>query len=37
LPAVSRIARAHGGRVQVDSSPGNGSTFKLHLPINAPE
>ena len=35
LPAVRRIARLHGGRVEVDSSPGKGSSFTLHLPINA--
>ena len=34
LPAVLRIARAHGGRVEVKSSLGKGSTFTLHLPIN---
>ncbi len=34
LPAVRRIAGAHGGRVEVTSSLGNGSTFSLHLPIN---
>jgi len=34
LPAVRRIARAHGGRVEVKSSLGKGSTFSLHLPIN---
>ena len=34
LPAVRRIARAHGGRVEVKSSLGKGSTFTLHLPIN---
>jgi signal transduction histidine kinase len=33
LPAVRRIARAHGGRVRVTSTPGCGSTFTLHLPI----
>jgi PAS domain S-box-containing protein len=33
LPAVRRIARAHGGGVEVRSSLGNGSTFTLHLPI----
>jgi PAS domain S-box-containing protein len=37
LPAVRRIARAHGGGVRVNSSPGKGSTFTLHLPIHAPE
>ena len=34
LPAVRRIARAHGGRVEVSSSPGAGSTFTIHLPLN---
>jgi PAS domain S-box-containing protein len=33
LPAVRRIARAHGGRVEVDSMPGRGSTFTIHLPL----
>jgi signal transduction histidine kinase len=33
LPAVRRIARAHGGRVEVSSSPGKGSTFSIHLPV----
>ena len=34
LPAVRRIARAHGGRVEVNSTVGEGSTFSLHLPID---
>jgi PAS domain S-box-containing protein len=33
LPAVRRIARVHGGRVDVRSSPGKGSTFIIHLPL----
>jgi PAS domain S-box-containing protein len=33
LPAVRRIARAHGGRVEVSSSPGKGSTFRICLPL----
>lgn len=33
LPAVRRIARAHGGRVEVSSSPGKGSTFRIRLPL----
>lgn len=33
LPAVRRIARAHGGRVKVSSAPGKGSTFTIHLPL----
>src|SRR5262252_1038674 len=32
LPAVRRIARAHGGRVEAASTPGQGSTFRIHLP-----
>ena len=32
LPAVRRIARAHGGRVDVRSTPGLGSTFTIRLP-----
>jgi signal transduction histidine kinase len=34
LPAVRRIVRAHGGRVEVTSTPGSGSTFTLRLPLN---
>ena len=33
LPAVRRIARVHGGRVEVSSTPAKGSTFTIHLPI----
>lgn len=34
LPAVRRIARAHGGRVEVESNVGEGSTFSIRLPLN---
>jgi signal transduction histidine kinase len=34
LPAVRRIARAHGGTVGVQSKLGQGSTFKIRLPLN---
>ena len=32
FPAVRRIARAHGGRVEAASTPGRGSTFTIRLP-----
>ena len=32
LSLVAQIARAHGGRVEVQSAPGEGSTFTLRLP-----
>jgi two-component system sensor histidine kinase BaeS len=32
LALVREIARGHGGDVEVDSSPGQGSTFRLVLP-----
>ena len=33
LPAVRRIARAHGGRVEAKSTVGEGSTFTIYLPL----
>jgi signal transduction histidine kinase len=33
LPAVRRIARAHGGRVEAISNLGEGSSFRIHLPL----
>ncbi len=35
LSLVQHIMKAHGGRVTVDSKPGEGSTFTLHLPLAA--
>jgi two-component system, cell cycle sensor histidine kinase and response regulator CckA len=34
LPAVRRIVRAHGGRVEVKSVLGEGSTFTIYLPLH---
>jgi signal transduction histidine kinase len=34
LSIVRSIAEAHGGRIDVKSNPGKGSTFTLQLPIN---
>lgn len=36
LPAVRRIARAHGGRVEAKSTVGEGSTFTIYLPLENP-
>jgi two-component system phosphate regulon sensor histidine kinase PhoR len=33
LTLVAHIAKAHGGRVEVESAPGAGSTFSMVLPI----
>jgi two-component system, OmpR family, phosphate regulon sensor histidine kinase PhoR len=35
LSIVKNIAVAHGGRVTVESSPGKGSTFRIHIPYRA--
>jgi signal transduction histidine kinase len=35
LSLVRHIAHAHGGEVEVESTPGRGSKFTLSLPVNA--
>jgi two-component system phosphate regulon sensor histidine kinase PhoR len=37
LAIVKHLARAHGGEVSVQSTPGEGSTFVIELPSNAKE
>jgi two-component system OmpR family sensor kinase len=36
LAIVSAIADAHGGRAEVDTAPGQGATFRVHLPLTVP-
>jgi signal transduction histidine kinase len=33
LAMAKRITEEHGGRLTVQSEPGKGSNFKLHLPL----
>lgn len=34
LSIVQHVVEAHGGRIEVDSTPGDGSTFTIVLPVN---
>ncbi len=34
LAIVKHIVQAHQGRVSVESTPGEGSTFRIHLPMS---
>jgi signal transduction histidine kinase len=36
LAIVKAIAEAHSGRVEVDSSPGSGTTFRIVIPVDQP-
>ena len=35
LPLVKEIVEKHGGRISVESIPGNGSTFTIQLPLES--
>ncbi len=35
LPIVLKIVEAHNGKIEVDSTPGQGSTFRLIFPVDA--
>ena len=37
LPLSYNIVREHGGRVEVDSAPGRGTTFIITLPVDQPD
>jgi two-component system OmpR family sensor kinase len=37
LAIVAALVAAHGGAVEVDSAPGRGATFRLQLPLAAPD
>jgi PAS domain S-box-containing protein len=34
LPVCERIIRNHGGRIEAESVPGRGATFKIYLPVD---
>jgi signal transduction histidine kinase len=36
LPTTHKIVASHGGRIEVQSVPGKGSRFSIHLPVRSP-
>jgi signal transduction histidine kinase len=36
LPIALAIAQAHGGRIEVESAPGEGSRFTMAIPVAGP-
>ena len=36
LPIVGQVVKIYQGTIQVDSSPGDGSTFQIQLPLTSP-
>ena len=37
LAITQRIVQDHGGEIKVDSSPGEGTTFRIDLPSRGPQ
>ena len=37
LAVVKHIIDGHTGKLKVDSQPGRGSTFSIHLPVQVPQ